>query len=178
MGKSRDRIMYAAFSLFEKRKFERVSVEDILKEADVSRGTFYKYFDSKYDLMYLYYGEFVNTYIKEKYTGDNWFELQTMCYQFGLNHKPFFRNVREAQGHDSFWGFMHQISFNIFRDIKCRNSGKAELSETETLTIKAFVEAAICVFKEAILGQSTLSAEELSEIVYSMIPEDYKSCKI
>ena len=45
------RILTAACSLFSRRGVANVSVEDILLEADVSRGTFYKYFSNKEDVL-------------------------------------------------------------------------------------------------------------------------------
>lgn len=45
------RIVAAACSLFTRRSVAVVSVEDILLEAEVSRGTFYKYFSNKDDVL-------------------------------------------------------------------------------------------------------------------------------
>jgi AcrR family transcriptional regulator len=45
------RIVAAACSLFSRRGVANVSVEDILLEADISRGTFYKYFSNKEDVL-------------------------------------------------------------------------------------------------------------------------------
>lgn len=48
---TRQRIIDAGCSLFSRRGVAQVSVEDILVEADVSRGTFYKYFSNKEDVL-------------------------------------------------------------------------------------------------------------------------------
>jgi AcrR family transcriptional regulator len=48
---TRQRIIDAATSLFIRRGVAAVSVEDILLEVDLSRGTFYKYFSSKEDVL-------------------------------------------------------------------------------------------------------------------------------
>jgi AcrR family transcriptional regulator len=45
------RIVDAGCSLFTRRGVAQISVEDILLEADVSRGTFYKYFSNKEDVL-------------------------------------------------------------------------------------------------------------------------------
>jgi AcrR family transcriptional regulator len=45
------RIVDAGCSLFTRRGVAQISVEDILLEADVSRGTFYKYFTNKDDVL-------------------------------------------------------------------------------------------------------------------------------
>jgi len=49
--KTKDRIVQAAIKVFSKKGYERAHVEDILNEAGVCKGTFYRYFRSKSDLL-------------------------------------------------------------------------------------------------------------------------------
>lgn len=48
--KSKRYIQKAFLKLMEDRNFEELSVKDITDAAELSRGTFYLYYDSKYDL--------------------------------------------------------------------------------------------------------------------------------
>ncbi|HAT83073.1 MAG TPA: TetR/AcrR family transcriptional regulator, partial [Eubacterium sp.] len=45
------KLSHAAWRLFQKNGYENTTVEDILKESRVSKGTFYHYFDGKADLL-------------------------------------------------------------------------------------------------------------------------------
>lgn len=47
----RERIVTAAFKLFDRRGFDATSVADIMAEADLGTGTFYNYFKSKEDVV-------------------------------------------------------------------------------------------------------------------------------
>lgn len=47
------RILEAAIDEFSKRRFSEASINQIVKNADISRGSFYQYFDGKEDL-YMY----------------------------------------------------------------------------------------------------------------------------
>ena len=49
--KTTERIVQAAIKVFSEKGYERSHVEDILKEANVCKGTFYRYFRSKKDLL-------------------------------------------------------------------------------------------------------------------------------
>ena len=45
------KLSHAAWRIFQKNGYENTTVEDILKESRVSKGTFYHYFDGKADLL-------------------------------------------------------------------------------------------------------------------------------
>ncbi len=58
----------AAFSLFREFPFDVITVQMILNKAEVSRKTFYKYFEDKYELMELYYRRTMDQYIQKYYS--------------------------------------------------------------------------------------------------------------
>lgn len=47
--------------LIQYRRFEDITVKDIVNNCDVSRVTFYRYFKDKYELMTWYYQNELNT---------------------------------------------------------------------------------------------------------------------
>jgi AcrR family transcriptional regulator len=48
--RTRERIVESARVLFNRRGFEQVSIDDVMKEAGLTRGGFYKHFESKDEL--------------------------------------------------------------------------------------------------------------------------------
>lgn len=50
--------------LLKHHSLDSSNVQDILDEAECSRGTFYKYFHDKYDLANTYYGDRVTQLIQ------------------------------------------------------------------------------------------------------------------
>lgn len=51
-AKNKDAIVAVAFRLFADRGYSRVSVNDVLREAGISKGCFYTYFKTKQDLFF------------------------------------------------------------------------------------------------------------------------------
>ena len=47
---TRDKILQAAFRLFAKQGYDDTSVDQIVAKADVAKGTFYQYFETKIDV--------------------------------------------------------------------------------------------------------------------------------
>ncbi|HDG8500053.1 TPA: TetR/AcrR family transcriptional regulator [Staphylococcus aureus] len=52
--KSRKKIKLALINLLNKYRFDEISVKDICKTAEISRGTFYLHYQDKYDLVLKY----------------------------------------------------------------------------------------------------------------------------
>lgn len=48
---AKETIMQVTLSLLEKKSFEKLTVSEIVKASKYSRGSFYKYFEDKYDLL-------------------------------------------------------------------------------------------------------------------------------
>jgi len=59
---TKDAIYRAAISLFKSKGFENVLIEDITKEANTAKGTFYIHFKSKKDLLFHTFNKFDDIY--------------------------------------------------------------------------------------------------------------------
>lgn len=52
IGKSKSELKRAFLKLLRENAFDRISVMQICNEANITRGTFYKYYEDKYELLY------------------------------------------------------------------------------------------------------------------------------
>ena len=51
----KDKIIKAAKKEFARVPFEQTSIKNIVEDADIARGSFYQYFESKEDLLRVYF---------------------------------------------------------------------------------------------------------------------------
>ena len=51
----KDKIIKAAKKEFARVPFEQTSIKNIVEDADIPRGSFYQYFESKEDLLRVYF---------------------------------------------------------------------------------------------------------------------------
>ena len=51
----KDKIIKAAKKEFARVPFEQTSIKNIVEDADIARGSFYQYFESKADLLRVYF---------------------------------------------------------------------------------------------------------------------------
>lgn len=53
--KKKEKIIEAAKNEFKRVSLEQASIKNIVENAEIARGSFYQYFESKEDLMRIYY---------------------------------------------------------------------------------------------------------------------------
>ena len=58
----RKQIIKGALSVFKRKGYHKTTVRDIAKAAHISMGSLYDYINSKGDILYLFYKEFIFTY--------------------------------------------------------------------------------------------------------------------
>ncbi|SEQ61689.1 TetR/AcrR family transcriptional regulator [Piscibacillus halophilus] len=62
----KDKIMQTSIQLFGKKGFTETSVQDIVNEIGVTKGTFYYYFTSKDELLAMIHYEFINNILDKQ----------------------------------------------------------------------------------------------------------------
>lgn len=80
---TKQNLYVTALNLFTKHGFEHVSVEQITKACNVSKGTFYTHFPSKYDVILEKFEEMDNYYIEiEKNIPDHFNSVEKILFVF------------------------------------------------------------------------------------------------
>ncbi len=167
-------IIESAFKLFESRSFSNITVNMILEQANCSRYSFYKYFRDKYELMYLYYSEFVTNLLEREYNGSNFEEIQAKIFQFIRNKRSFFVNVKDVTGPESFWEFLNRHTRIIFMSVRNVNERNETMTELEKMEMNYIVDGTVCVFRKyAENPLMNLSPYEISHLLCDKYPNNY-----
>ncbi len=66
VARTQKAIVEAFNTLISKYDFEKISVDMIIREADISRSTFYRYFRDKYEVMNVNYKNLLDYYVSPK----------------------------------------------------------------------------------------------------------------
>lgn len=104
--RTKEFIIEAIKKLLEKHTFENITVQNIIDEAGVSKPTFYRYFQSKYDLAASVFSESITKSMLMQYDGSNYEEFQNMVFGIIRDNRKYLRRVMKSSGPESFYEFL------------------------------------------------------------------------
>ena len=113
--------------LITETDFHKITVDMIMKAADVSRATFYRYFKDKYDVMNANFKNLLDYYVSPDQSS-NYRDLCFHLFEYGLDHLQVFRKAMESTGFNSFSNFIYEYS-NTYAN-KNQESGKRRTLST------------------------------------------------
>lgn len=78
MTQTKQSLINAFFNLASKKDFEKITIADITRGAQVNRATFYAHFNDKYDLIDFIMGDFASASIEKHTSGVVKFDLDSI----------------------------------------------------------------------------------------------------
>ena len=166
-------IMEGFIRLIGETDFQKITVDMIMKEASVSRSTFYRYFKDKYDVMNSNFKSLLDYYVAPERSG-NYRDLCYHLFAFGQEHLKVFRRALETTGFNSFSNFIYEYSYKTALAITRDNRDGAGFTPAEELQVDVFCNGICAVYRNMVYQRYTLDASTAADALYEMMPESLK----
>jgi len=164
----RRQILHAVYTLAQRQAIKDITVNDILAEATVSRGSFYKYFSDKYDVINRYYDEAMTAIFQdcESYT---WQGIFTKMLAYFEAHPAFFDAAFRATGQNSFTDFFRHHLMTEFMEIIAHHSTH-QLTADDQKALQFFVDGFVTYTRQWALTGMHQPASELGADLHLFMP--------
>jgi len=159
--------------LITEHDFQKISVDMIIKEADISRSTFYRYFKDKYDVMNANFKNLLDHYISPE-RSRNYRELCYHLFKFGQENLKFLRRALDSTGFNSFSNFIYNYSYQTALKITQLNRSGAGFTPAEEIQVDIFCNGICAVYKNTAFQRYRISASAAADALYEMMPESLK----
>lgn len=134
--KTKERITKACMELLNTTSLEALRAQDIMEKAGVSRSTFYRLFQDKYEVATWVHKKMVESILRDKPALRDWKKWTYIEHDFMRAHKQFFRNIASYHGQNSFEEFLCQYYMN--NSLRLRTNSNQELTEDQRYAAYAF----------------------------------------
>ena len=166
------REIVSAFNrLVEKHGFDKTTVDMIVREAEISRATFYRYFKDKYEVMTYNYKNLIDA-------NNNPETIQTLEDLFVIfleSGDTLWRPIAglfDTHGINSLREFIYDYSFEYAKEALTRIYGPDALSDKEKLQMKFFCQGASLFYRDWIRGvYGDMTPAEGAHAIYEILPE-------
>lgn len=156
--------------LLETKSFEKITVQNITDNCQLTRATFYRYFKDKYELMnWIYYNK-IQSFLDENPDISSWQELINFVASFLKENASFFKNIINFKGQNSFEEFLFNYgsTYCINHILNCTN--RKSLTTEESICITIYIGGTIKVFFKWLNDGCDISSEEIAKIMSECMP--------
>ncbi|MGB4609923.1 MAG: TetR/AcrR family transcriptional regulator C-terminal domain-containing protein [Saccharofermentanales bacterium] len=159
--------------LLKSKKFENITVQNIIDIAEVSRGTFYRYFKDKYDVMNLFYLDQIERIINSSNNDYKW--ATRAIIQFVMDYCDYFKGVLSSTGPNSFNNLVFTCSKTFYSMVyqnKYKLTNKADIPEHIDFATDFLANGCVYIIDKWIINSSCVSAEQITDWLYKMTPDE------
>lgn len=172
--RTRQAIFEAFSELIRKESFEKITVTDICRKADVGKATFYRYYKDKYDVMNENYRRALFTSANRPDVNnyrDLYYELyRTATTDFWVSTRRSFQSV----GYNSFRNFIATYSYSFAEEITKQNRGGRGYTEVEKLQCQVFTFGISEMYENWTFGKYNLTPDEAADALFAIMPVTLK----
>jgi len=166
-------ILNAFNRLITRYDFHKISVDMILKEAEVSRSTFYRYFKDKYEVMNSNFKYLLDYYVSPEQSSS----YRDLCHHLFAHAQvdlKVFRRALETTGFNSFSNYIYEYSYQTALAITRSNRSGGGFTPAEELQVDVFCNGICAVYKNLVYQRYRIDPATAADALYEMMPDSLK----
>ena len=177
--KTKQRILNGFNAAAAKHDFQRITVDEIVQNAGISRATFYRYFKDKYDVMNYNYTDLLTRSLS-RHAFTSMEELFAELLKEGREQWNDRLQLFATSGPNSLTEYISSYSYliarNIFETGNMYGTGERfrTVSRRQDIQIQVFCDGVAAFFAKWVKGQFDMSPEVAASILYGILPEDFR----
>lgn len=164
---ARKRFLKSIKQLLDKYPIEKITIQMILDESDLSKATFYKYYKDKYDLASSFYYYAIKEEIGD-YDLSFCENVERFLSFIKENYNCYYHFIKIEEKENFFYMFYLSSTENFIEIIKTKK--KEDLSSKEKISLSLFVSGCAYLFQEWIINGMKDDPKELSDIMFECMP--------
>ena len=169
---SRKAIINATVNLLRTQSINKITVKQILDESDVSKGTFYKYFKDKFDVVNMYYEEYYYNVINSLSNNDK--KATEAIFLFYIENKKIIRNAFDFSGTNSLLEHTVEILYEFYKKTWLNGTKEKQLPIDVHLTFIYHCNGLVSLYKEIIYSDIDFDSQYISNFALNFQPDIIK----
>ena len=153
---------------------EKITVKEIVDACGITRQTFYRNFQDKYDLINWYFDKILLESFEHMGEGRTVYEGLVKKFEFILEEKLFFRAAFKSDEQNCLKDHDFQLITEFYTNKIETKSGK-KLTEDLKFLLEMYCQGSIYMTVQWVLGKKKATPEELAKILVDAMPAELAS---
>ena len=148
---------------------EKITVKEIVEACGVTRQTFYRNFQDKYDLINWYFDKLVLQSFEQIGMGNTVGESLTQKFEFILNEKAFFTEAFRSDDYNSVKEHDFELILQFYKDLIARKTSRPLEEEMEFL-LEMYCRGSVYMTEKWVLGGMKDTPRRMSDKLVEAMP--------
>lgn len=163
----------ALIELMRRMPLDKLTVNDLLKQAHVSRSSFYRRYQDKYDLVNKSYQKILDKTLYTFLDGCGWHDSVKALYQVFQENLFFYQNALRSHDPNSLRNYIFQISLNLYAETLERNG--EDIQDWHTMAmLRVHIYGNLELMCEWVEKGMDRDIDEMIQLSFDTLPEQFK----
>ena len=154
--------------LMAKQPLDKITVTDIVKHSGMTRQTFYRYFQDKYDLVNWYFEKLADKSFRQIGNSSTLKEGLVKKFTFLLNDQIFFMQAFQSKDYNNVENYAYQCILEFYKQIIHNKIG--DIPEDIMFLLKMYCHGSITMTVEWAIRGMKESPEMIADLLIDALP--------
>lgn len=154
--------------LMEKQSLDKITVTDIVKRSGMTRQTFYRNFQDKYDLVNWYFEKLADKSFRQIGNSSTLREGLIKKFSFLLNDRVFFMQAFRSKDYNNVENYDYQCILDFYSSIIEKKIGK--IPHDIMFLLKMYCHGSITMTVEWAVGGMKETPDEMADLLIAALP--------
>jgi len=157
--------------LFEHQALDKITVTDIVREAGMSRQSFYRHFKDKYDLVNWYFERMADKSFLQIGASETLEEGLTKKFEFILADRVFFTEAFRSKDYNNVENYDYNCILQFYTGVIEKKTG-GEMPEKIRFLLEFYCHASITMTVEWALSGMERAPKDMAQLLIDALPPD------
>lgn len=156
--------------LIKERPLDKITVTDIVNNSDMTRQTFYRCFQDKYDLVNWYFEKLVLQSFREIANGRSLKEALVLKFEFIKNEHSFFKEAFKSNDFNNLVNYDYNCIYDFYLQI-IENNLEHRIENDIDFLLKMYCKGSIDMTVDWVLRDMPSTIDEITNLLIEALPK-------
>ncbi|WKY44721.1 TetR/AcrR family transcriptional regulator C-terminal domain-containing protein [Eubacteriaceae bacterium ES2] len=172
--RTKEKLAKSIKALMVYKPLDKITVKEIVDHSELTRQTFYRYFQDKYHLVNWYFDKLAQQSIKQMGVSLTLEEGLTQKFTFVRNEKTFFTAAFKSSDCNSIYDYDLQLITGFYTDLIIKKTGQP-IADDDLFLLDMYCQGSMDMTYKWVLDGMTMDPNEFAKLLIKAIPDKLKS---